>query len=664
MKRGEKSVSGFKSSQKAAVVVSAVAILGLPVMAWAGEPASAITIERQKAMARALPFSDRQDFEFADRGFLGTRADPLIRRADGGVAWNLAAYDFLKGELPATVNPSLWRQAQLLARHGLYQVSDRVWQVRGFDVSNITFIRGDTGWVVVDPLTTAETAKAALDLVTEKLGARPIKAVIYTHSHSDHFGGVRGIVDQKDVEAGKVAIIAPEGFMKEVVSENVLAGNAMGRRAQYQFGIMLPPGVEGQISSGIGQGIARGTITLIPPTQSIGHTGQELVLDGVKVRFQYTPNTEAPAEMNFYLPDLRILDMAENANPAMHNVLTPRGALVRDSKAWADGLTESIRLFADGSDLMITSHGWPRFGRETVRSVLEQHRDAYKYLHDQSVRLLNHGLTGDEIAARIELPPSLAKDWFNRGYYGSMSFNSRAVYQRYMGWYDANPVHLAPTPPSETGKRYIAAMGGADKVRAMAIDAAKAGDYAWAASLLNHLVMADDGDRAARTQLAAVYEQLGYQTENAIWRNMYLTATDELRGGVRKIPASMASLDMLQGLESQMIFDVLAIRLNAEKVGDARLKLAFVFPERNERFLVEVRNRVLVAQPLIEGEKVDATLTVARPVFLDSLFRGTPLLPKILSGEVRLEGDRAALGRLSGWFDAFPNDFPIVTRLK
>jgi len=657
-------VSGFRLNRKVALVVSIVSLFAIPLAASAGERASALTVEHQKAVARALPFSDRQDFEFADRGFLGTRADPLIRRADGQVAWNLAAYDFLKGEPPATVNPSLWRQAQLLARHGLFQVSDRVWQVRGFDVSNVTFIKGDTGWVVVDPLTTTETARAAFDLVTEKLGALPIRAVIYTHSHSDHFGGVRGIVDQKDVEAGKVAIVAPEGFMKEVVSENVLAGNAMSRRAQYQFGIMLPPGVEGQISSGIGQGIAKGTITLIPPTQIIDHTGQELMLDGVKVRFQYTPNTEAPAEMNLYLPDLRILDMAENANVSMHNVLTPRGALVRDSKAWADDLTESIRLFADQSDLMITSHGWPRFGQETVKTFLGEHRDAYKYLHDQSVRLLNLGLTGDEIAARIELPPTLARDWYNRGYYGSMSFNSRAVYQRYMGWYDANPAHLAPAPPAETGKRYVAAMGGADKVRALAAEAATAGDYAWAASLLNHVVMSDSGDKGAGAQLAAVYEQLGYQTENAIWRNMYLTATDELRGGVRKLPTSMAPLDMLQGLESQMIFDVLAIRLNAEKVGDARLKLAFVFPERNERFLVEVRNRVLVAQPLVAGEAVDATLTVARPVFLDSLFRGTPLLPKILTGEVKLEGDRAAMGRLSGWFDAFPNDFPIVTRLK
>ena len=534
--------------------------------------------------------------------------------------------------------------------------------MRGFDVSNVTFIKGDSGWIVVDPLTSAETAKAALDLVNDKLGVLPIKAVIYTHSHSDHFGGVRGMVDQKDVEAGKIAIIAPEGFMKEVVSENLLAGNAMSRRAQYQFGILLPPGVEGQISSGIGQNIPRGTITLIPPTVTIDHTGQELTLDGVRVVFQYTPNTEAPAEMNFHLPDLKILDMAENANVSMHNVLTPRGALVRDSKAWADGLSESIRLYGDSTDLMITSHGWPRFGRETVTTFLANHRDAYKYLHDQSVRLLNEGLNGDEIAAQIVLPPSLAKDWYNRGYYGSMSFNSRAVYQRYMGWYDANPAHLAPAPPVETGRRYVAAMGGAAKVRELAATAASAGDYAWAATLLNHAVMADSADKASKAQLAAAYEQMGYQTENAIWRNMYLTAADELRDGVRKLPASLAPLDILKGLSSEMIFDLLAVRLNGDKVGDGAVKLAFVFPDRNERFVVEVRNRVLVAERAKGGETVDATLTVARPVFLDSLFRGTSLVGKVLTGEVKIEGDRSAFGRLTGWFDAFPTDFPIVTR--
>jgi alkyl sulfatase BDS1-like metallo-beta-lactamase superfamily hydrolase len=643
----------------------AASVLVLALMASAaraGDPATAITAERQKTFAASLPVEDRQDFDFADRGFLGTRADPLIKRDDGQPAWNLAAYDFLTGQPPATVNPSLWRQAQLLSKHGLFQVSDRVYQVRGFDISNITFVRGDTGWIVIDPLTMKETAKAALDLVNDKLGKLPVKAVVYTHSHSDHFGGVRGVVDEADVKAGRVAIVAPKGFMEEVAAENILAGNAMSRRAQYQFGIMLPPGVEGQITSGIGQTIARGSITLIPPTVIVDHTGQELTLDGVKVRFQYTPSTEAPAEMNLYFPDLRILDMAENANVSMHNILTPRGALVRDSKAWADDLTEAIRLFGDVSDTMITSHGWPRFGGAVVRDFLADHRDAYKYLHDQTVRMMNLGMTGDEIAAKIQLPPSLAKDWFNRGYYGSMSFNSRAVYQRYMGWYDANPAHLVPSPPADAGKRYVAAMGGAAKVKAMAKDAVGKGDYAWAASLLNHAVMADDGDKEAKALLAAAYTQMGYQTENSLWRNIYLTGADELRGGVRKLPASMTPLDMITALDSQMIFDVLAIRLNADKAGDARLRIVFVFPDRKERFLVEVRNGVLVAQPASGEEKADAILTVARPVFLESLFRGTSLLPKILSGEVKLEGDRAAMGRMTGWFDAFPTDFPIVTR--
>ena len=645
------------------MLAAGVAVLAMIAgAARAGDPASAITIDKQKTFAATLPMADRQDFAFADQGFLGTRADPLIKRADGQPAWNLAAYDFLRTEAPATANPSLWRQAQLLSKHGLFKVSDRVYQVRGFDISNITFVRGDSGWIVIDPLTMKETAQAALELVNEKLGKLPVKAVIYTHSHSDHFGGVRGVVDEADVKAGKVTIVAPEGFMKEVAAENILAGNAMARRAQYQFGVMLPPGAQGQITSGIGQNIAHGSITLIPPTVTIDHTGQELTLDGVRIRFQYTPSTEAPAEMNLYFPDLRILDMAENANVSMHNILTPRGALVRDSKAWADDLTESIRLFGDVSDIMITSHGWPRFGGTVVKDFLADHRDAYKYLHDQTVRMMNLGMTGDEIAAKIALPPALAKDWFNRGYYGSMSFNSRAVYQRYMGWYDANPAHLVPSPPADAGQRYVAAMGGAAKVKAMAKEAAGKGDYAWAATLLNHAVMADDGDKEAKTLLASAYDQMGYQTENSLWRNIYLTGADELRGGVRKLPASMTPLDMLTALDSSMIFDVLSVRLNPDKAKDAHLRIVFVFPDRGERFLVEVRNGVLVARSVGDGEKADAVLTIARPLFLESLFTGKSLVPKILTGEVKLDGDRAAMGRMTGWFDAFPTDFPIVTR--
>ena len=474
-------------------------------------------------------FSDQQDYVFASQGFIATRKDPLIKAADGRVVWNLAAYDFLQGPPASTVNPSLWRQSQLLAKHGLFKVADGIWQVRGFDISNVTFIAGKTGWIVIDPLTSTEVAKAAYDLVTENLGARPIVALIYTHSHSDHFGGARGIVNQADVDSGKVQIIAPSGFLEHAVSENVIAGNAMGRRATYQFGYFLPKGVTGQVSSGIGMAISPGTRSLIPPTVSITETGQEKLIDGVRVQFQLTPGTEAPSEMNIYLPELHALCMAENANASMHNVLTPRGALVRDAKEWAAYLSQSIRLYGDKSDVMFTSHTWPRFGQATINDFLTKHRDAYKYLHDQTVRMMNAGLTGPEIANRIKLPASLGNEWFNRGYYGTMSFNSRAVYQRYMGWYDANPVNLAPLEPVDEAQRYVAMMGGKKKVLAAATKAFKTADYPWTSVLLNKLIYADATNADAKALLAQTYDQLGYAAESAIWRNMYLSAATELR---------------------------------------------------------------------------------------------------------------------------------------
>jgi alkyl sulfatase BDS1-like metallo-beta-lactamase superfamily hydrolase len=381
--------------------------------------------------------------------------------------WDLSAFDFLKGEVPATVNPSLWRQGQLLARTGLFKVSERVWQVRGFDLANITFVRGDTGWIVIDTLGSIETAKAALDLANDTLGARPVVAIVYTHPHVDHFGGAGGLVTLDDVKSGKVQVIAPKGFTASAVGENVIAGPAMQRRAVYQFGVFLPKSAAGQVNSGIGPGLATGTTSLIPPNVEIDHTGQTMTVDGVRMVFQFTPGTEAPVEMNVDFPDWRIVDMAENANATQHNILTPRGAVVRDAKTWADHLTEALALFGD-SDILITSHGWPRFGRAVIDDYLAKHRDAYAFLHDQTVRMMNEGLNGDEIAARLTLPAALEQQWYDRPYYGSLSFNSRAVYQFYMGWYDANPVHLNPTPPVETGKRYVAAMGGAAKVIVMA----------------------------------------------------------------------------------------------------------------------------------------------------------------------------------------------------
>lgn len=629
--------------------------------ALAAEAPSAATIRAQAALKKSLPFEDRQDFDFASRGYLGTLADPVIRRADGAVVWDLSAWDFVEGDAPDSVNPSLWRHAQLLAKSGLFQVSDTIWQVRGFDLSNITFIKGETGWIVIDPLTTTEVARAAYALVTEKLGARPIVAVIYTHSHTDHFGGVKGIVSQADVDAGKVRVIAPQGFLEEAVSENVIAGVAMSRRATYQFGLGLTPGAEGLVNSGIGKAVSKGTITLIAPTVSIDHTGQTLVVDGVKIEFQMTPGTEAPAEMNLYFPDLRILCMAENANITMHNVLTPRGALVRDSRAWAAYLSESIRLFGDRTDVMFTSHGWPRFGGEVVRDFLADHRDAYKYLHDQTVRLMNQGLVGEEIADRIALPPALAREWFNRGYYGTMSFNSRAVYQRYMGWYDANPAHLAVLPPADEAGRYVEAMGGAAKVRALAQAAADKGDYRWAATLLNNIVLSAPADAEAKAALAKVYDQMGYQAESALWRNMYLTGADELRNGVKPALAA-GSTDIIANLPTPMIFDLLAVRLDPAKARDAELRILFVFPERNERYLVRVRHGVLTAEPAAPGVKADATLTVPRPLLLQSLFTGAPLAPKVASGEAKVDGNPFALQKLVGWFDKPAGPFPIVTR--
>jgi alkyl sulfatase BDS1-like metallo-beta-lactamase superfamily hydrolase len=632
------------------------------VPAHAGDPASAATMAVQSALAKTLPFADRQDFDFASRGYLGTRTDPIIKRADGTVVWDLNAYSFVKGDAPDTVNPSLWRHDQVLAKSGLFQVSDTIWQVRGFDISNVTFIKGKTGWIVIDPLTSAEVAKAALELVNEKLGVRPIMAVIYTHSHGDHFGGVKGMVDQKDVDEGKVQVIAPQGFMEQAVSENIIAGTAMNRRATYQFGHFLAPGPEGQMGSGIGLAVSKGTVTLIAPTVSITKTGEEMVLDGVRVQFQITPGTEAPAEMNLFLPDLKILCMAENANVTMHNVLTPRGALVRDSKAWADYLTESVRLFGANTDIMFTSHGWPRFGKAEVNGFLENHRDAYKFLHDQSVRLMNQGLTGEEIAAKVVLPKALNDSWYNKGYYGTMRFNSRAVYQRYMGWYDANPVHLADLPPAEEGQRYVAAMGGADKVMALAKLSIDKGDYSWAATLLNNVVMGDSANIAAREMLASAYDQLGYQQESSLGRNIYLTGSTELRKGVQKSASMPMSSDMIANLPTAMLFDLLSVRLDAAKAEGVNLKLAMVFPDRNESVYIRVRNGVLIAEPGAASGPVDATLTVVRPLFLQSILMGTSLASAVMTGKAKIDGDMRAFGKLTELFDKGGGDFPIVTR--
>ncbi len=621
----------------------------------AAQSASDATRRANQAAVAELPMADTRDFDLASRGFIATRDDPVIRDAAGKPVWDSAALAFAEGNAPASVHPSLWRHAQVLGKAGLFKVTDRIWQVRGFDVANITFVRGDKGWIVIDPLTATETAAAAYELISAKVAKLPVTAMIYTHSHVDHFGGAGAFAA---LMAKDAPILAPQGFTRAAVSENVIAGPAMGRRAGYQFGLGLQKGPEGSMGSGIGMGVAAGTRSLLPPTREISETGTELTLDGVRIRFQVTPGTEAPAEMNFGFPDWKVADLAENANATQHNILTPRGAVIRDAKAWAQGLTEAIDFFA-GSEVLITSHGWPRFGAGEINDYLAKHRDAYAFLHDQTVRLMNKGLTGPEIAATLTLPPALAKQWYDRPYYGSYSFNARAVYQFYMGWYDGNPVHLAPLPAETAGKRYVEAMGGAARVKASAQEAFAKGDYAWTAELLDKVIFADGTDAEAKALLSKTYRQLAYQSENALWRNMYLTGADELDHGVAAAdPTGGAAL--VSQLPPSDLFDVLAVRLDPAKAGDRAVSLGFVFTDRDAQYTVTVANGVLVHRPGLRDAR-EATLTVRYADLLAALFAGQSLAAKVAAGEARIEGDPTAFARLIGWLDKPDPSFNIVT---
>ncbi len=610
---------------------------------------------------RRVAEDDRKDFEFAGRGFIATRTDPVIPRADGRPAYNLAAYDFLSGDAPDTINPSLWRQAQILTRHGLFKVHERIFQVRGFDVSTVTFIDAGAGWIVVDPLTTVEVAKAALELVGEHVAQKPVLAVVYSHSHVDHYGGVGGVITAADAAAGKVKVIAPEGFLEHAVSENIIAGPAMLRRARFQFGQTLKAGPEGEVTSGLGPKPSQGSLSLIAPTHLITKTGQEITVGDVTMVFQLTPGTEAPAEMNFHLPQFRAVFMAENANLTMHNLLPARGALVRDAKAWADYLTESIRLFGPVSDIMFAAHGIPRFGHDEIISFLTSHRDAYKFLHDQTVRLMNSGLTAPEIAEVLALPDVLAKQWFNRGYYGTMSHNSKAIYQRYLGWYDANPANLNPLPPEPAAKKYVAAMGGAAAVMAEADASVAAGELRWAATILNHVVFADETNTAAREKLAAIYTAMGFETEAGTWRNIYLTGAQELRTGPVQLPPGGFNPDVLSATTTPMLLDFASVRVNPDKAAAASFKLNIELTDRNEHILITVGNGVMIHEHGVTDPTAGATVRMKRPNLLMTLLAGMPIEPQVASGDLVIEGDAALYGLLVGLIEPLTPNFPIVT---
>ncbi|NJR78586.1 MBL fold metallo-hydrolase [Sphingomonas sp. 36D10-4-7] len=642
-------------------MIRATAVLFAAALAPVAAPAQSPAQSPAQADARPVEMGGGDaDARFAARGFVATRADPVIRDTDGKPVWNLAAYDFMKDDAaPATVHPSLWRHARLLARHGLFRVTDRIYQVRGFDLANLTVVRGARGWIVIDVLSTAETARAAMALVRERLGDRPVSAVVITHSHSDHFGGIDGVLSAAEQRAGTVPVLAPAGFFEEAVSENLVAGPAMQRRASYQFGTGLGIGSRASMGSGIGPALPGGTRGLPRPTREIARDGEEMAIDGVRLRFQLTPGTEAPAEMNVGFPDWKVIDMAENANVTQHNILTPRGAQVRDTRAWVAGLTAAIERNAD-AEVMIASHGWPRFGRAAVRDYLIKHRDAYAFLHDQTVRWMNKGLTGDEIASRLTLPPALAREWYNRPYYGSLPFNARAVYQFYLGWYDANPVHLAAMAPADAGRRYVAALGGAAAVLRLAEAAVARGEDAWAAELLNRLVLSDPSAAAARALLARCYERMAFASENSLWRNMYLSAARDLSAGApAPMPAAGAGR-LAANLTLEDALGLIAIRLDPQKAGDQRLRLALVPSDAGERAVVSVANAVLTHGRGIPGEPVDATVAGARADLVAAMLGGAPLAELLASGRLTVTGDRAAFRRLAGMLDTAAAPFSPV----
>ncbi len=522
-------------------------------------------------------------------------------------------------------------------------------------------IDAGTGWIVVDPLTSIEAARAAMGLVDEHLGKKPVLAVIYSHSHADHYAGVGGITSVAEVAAGKVRIIAPDGFLEHAVSENIIAGPAMLRRARFQFGLTLPIGPDGEMSSGLGPRPTQGTSSMIAPSELVTKTGQELKIGDQTLVFQVTPGTEAPAEMNFYLPQLRAVFMAENANQTMHNLLPARGALVRDAKGWADYLTDSIRLYGDRSDIMFAAHGVPRFGQGEIVNFLSNQRDAYKFLHDQTVRLMNNGLTPNEIAEQLALPEPLARQWYNRGYYGTMSHNSKAVYQRYLGWYDANPAHLNPLPPEEEGKHFVAALGGAKKVMKQADKAIGTGDLRWAATLLNHLVFADDTNVAAREKLAQVYTQLGYAAEAGTWRNIYLTGAQELRVGPAKLSTGSFAPDVLAATTTSMLLDIAAVRLNPDKALARPVKINLVLSDRGETHLIQVRNGVMVHEAGVQDPAADVTVTMKRPVMLMTLYAGAPAAAMAASGGITVTGDISAYQAFATMLEASTANFEVVT---
>lgn len=624
---------------------------------------TAHTMAANAAVAEALPLADTTDFEQARRGLIA-QADHLrvVRADDGREVWNQDAYGFLSGEAPPSANPSLWRQEQLNAIHGLFEVTDGIYQIRGYDLANMTLIRGETGWIVVDPLTVEQTAAEAWQFAMQHLEQRPVTAILYTHSHVDHFGGVTGIVSQDQIAEQGIRVVAPAGFTHEATSENVLAGVAMQRRASYQYGRRLTRGPRGHIGLGLGKAVPfGGDIGFVAPTDIVDATGQTLVLDGVTFEFQHAPGSEAPAEFTFYLPQFKAFCGAEVVSRNLHNVYTLRGAKVRDALRWAGYIEEARKLFGDRAELYFGAHQWPIWGQDALQTFMRRQRDTYKYIHDQTLRLANLGHTPREIAEQLRLPDSLAQSFANRGYYGTVKHNAKAVYQFYFGWYDGNPANLDPLPPEPAARKYVAAMGGQAAVVALAQQAFDTGDYRWAAELLNHAVFAAPDDAEARALLAASYDQLGYQAESGPWRDVYLSGAQELRHGGPEQGVNMTdAIGLLAAIPPALFFDAMAGRLNGPKAEGKELSINFVFTDLGEGRHLWLENAVLHHEALT-GQTADATLTLTHPLFLKLVTGTAGLRDTLLSDDLDVDGSRIDLVRFFALFDKPDGRFAIVT---
>ncbi len=630
----------------------------------AARDAEAATRAANAAMAARLDFSDNRDFEAARRGLVAPVPDGVVTAKSGTVLWNLGEYAFIDGELaPSTVNPSLWRLARLNMANGLFKVTERLYQLRGFDIANMTVIEGDSGLVLVDPLTTAEVAQAALAHYFAHRPRRPVVAVIYTHSHVDHFGGVRGVVDEADVRSGKVAVIAPAGFMEAVSGENVLAGMPMARRAQFQFGPMLPRGPRGQVDAGLGKGVARGTPGLIAPTTTIERPVEEHTIDGIRIVFQLAPETEAPAEMHMFYPQLGVLNMAENACPLLHNFIPLRGAVARDPRIWAKYIGDAIEAYAPATDILIGQHHWPVWGRAAVLDHLESQRDLYKHIHDQTLRYMNRGWRPAEIAEAIDLPPGLAERWSVRGYYGTVSHNVKAVYQRYLSWYDGNPCNLHPLPPVGAARKFVEYMGGAAAVIARARADYARGEYRWVAQVMKEVVYAEPGNTEARSLCADALEQMGYQAESATWRNAFLYGAQELRHGIFPLPARVGiGGDTLAGLSSDLFFDLMAIRLDPAKAAGQSMVVNWHFTDRDEKLALTLRHCTLSHRLGAWSPDAVTSITTTRTTLDAIVLRKTTPVEAIQSGALRIEGDPSRLAALFAMIDPAPGlMFDVVT---